>query len=80
MTSSAVRQRLHEYIRFADDKKVKAIYTIIEEEANQKHDIWTRAFLKEMNHRSKELKSGKVKGIAWAEVMKKSKALLAKKK
>lgn len=29
MTTTAIRQRLHEYIRFADEKKVKAIYTEI---------------------------------------------------
>lgn len=30
MNTSTIRQKLYEYIRVADDKKVKAIYTIIE--------------------------------------------------
>lgn len=80
MTTTAVRQRLHEYIRFADEKKVKAIYTIIEEEANEKHDVWTKEFLREMSYRAKELSSGKVKGKTWNEVLEKSTMLLSKKK
>lgn len=80
MTTSSVRQRLHEYIRFADDKKVKAIYTIIEEEMEGKRDIWTKKLLKEMNHRAKELKAGKAKGREWSIVQEKSTYLLSKKK
>ena len=63
MTSIAIRNRLFEYIRFADEKKIKAIYTIVEEEINEKHDIWTKEFIAEMQKRSYELESGKVKGI-----------------
>lgn len=80
MTATAIRQRLHEYIRFADDKKVKAFFNILKKEANENKDIWTKEFLAEMNLRSEELKTGKVKGRAWGSVLKKSHALLANKK
>ena len=80
MTATAIRQRLHEYIRFADEKKVKAIYTMIEEEANEKHDIWTKEFVKELDRRSKEMESGKVKGKPAESVLKKAESLLSKKK
>ena len=80
MTATAIRQRLHEYIRFADEKKVKAIYTMIEEEVNEKHDIWTKEFTKMMEKRANDLESGKVKGKSWDEVLKKSETLLSMEK
>ena len=40
MTATAIRQKLYEYIRFADDKKVKAIYTIVADEANDISEWW----------------------------------------
>lgn len=33
--TAAIRQKMYEYIRFADDKKVKAIYTMVAEEVNE---------------------------------------------
>ena len=35
MGALAIREKLQEYIRIADDKKVKAIYTIIENDINE---------------------------------------------
>lgn len=32
MNTATIRERLYEYIRVADEKKVKAIYTIVEDE------------------------------------------------
>ena len=71
MTTTAIRQRLYEYIRIADKKKVKAIYTMVEDEFNESSD-WTKdeQFMAELEKRSAEYKSGKVKGVPW-EVAKK---------
>jgi len=80
MTVTAIRQRLHEYIRFADDKKVKTFFNILKKEAEEKEDVWTKEFLSEISLRSNELKTGKVKGREWNSVLKKSRALLASKK
>jgi hypothetical protein len=80
MTATAIRQRLHEYIRFADDKKVKAFFNILKKEADESHDIWTKEFLAELSLRSIELKTGKVKGKEWSSVLKKSRAVIAAKK
>lgn len=68
MRTSEIRQKLFEYIRVADDKKVKAIYTMIESEIQEDEDIWTDEFLNELNKRTAELESGKVKGHSWEEV------------
>ena len=68
MTATAIRQRLYDYIRIAEDKNVKAIYTMLETEIEENFDYWNdKAFVDEINKRSEEYKSGKVKGIAWAD-------------
>ncbi|CAN5590521.1 hypothetical protein BH11BAC3_BH11BAC3_21910 [soil metagenome] len=36
MTTAAIRQQLHNYLEVAEDKKLKAIYTMMEEEIKQK--------------------------------------------
>ena len=65
MTTTAIREKLQEYIRVADDKKVKAIYTMVEDEI---YDRWNdKSFIAELNKRSSELKSSKTKGISWEE-------------
>ncbi len=51
MTTLAIRKSLQEYIRFADEKKIKALFTIVEDEIKQKRDFWTTEFLKEMKKR-----------------------------
>ena len=37
MNTATIRQRLHGYLETADEKKVKAIYTMLEDEINQQH-------------------------------------------
>lgn len=57
------RQKLHEYISTADDKKVKAIYTIIESDLNEMYEWWNdKELIAELDLRSDDLKSGKDKG------------------
>ena len=63
MTTALIRKKLQEYILTADEKKVKAIYTMVEDEI---YDPWgDKNFIAELNKRSSELKSNKEKGIAW---------------
>jgi hypothetical protein len=68
MSSAQIRQKLFEYIRFANEKKVRAIYTMVEDEIEEKHDLWTESFTAEMERRVKEIESGKVKGRNRSEV------------
>ena len=71
MNTTAIRQKLYEYIRVADDKKVKAIYTIIENDVNELYEWWNdKDLLEELNCRSADLKSGKDKGQSWEEAKK----------
>lgn len=69
MKTAMIRERLSEYIRFADDKKVQAIYTMVEDEIIDKLDLWKdKDFIHELDRRMEELESGKVKGITLDEV------------
>lgn len=66
MTSLAIREKLYNYIRVAEDKKVKAIYTMLENEIEEVHDYWNdESFVQELDNRSADYKSGKDKGILW---------------
>lgn len=68
MTTAAIRQKLYEYIRVADDKKVKAIFTMVEDEL-QAYEWWKdEEFAAELDKRNNDLKSGKVKGVSWDEM------------
>jgi len=72
MTTSTIRERLHTYLDIADDKKVKAIYALVEEdivENAEMNDHWKDPeFVAEMNRRAAEMESGAVKGSSWEEV------------
>ena len=72
MTASAIRKQLHTYLDVANDKKVKAIYALVEEDIADKTetgDHWNDpAFVTEMNRRAADMESGKDKGRSWEEV------------
>lgn len=70
MKTTTIREKLTDYIRSADEKKVKAIYTMLESEIAQEDDIWTDEFLNELNKRTSNYESGKVKAKPWKEVKK----------
>jgi hypothetical protein len=78
MSTAAIRQKLQEYIRFADDKKVKAIYVILENEIEEKHEEWSKEFEDEILRRIEDYESGKDKGISRREVTRKVEALAKK--
>ncbi len=66
MTSTIIRQKLYEYIKVADDKKLKAIYTLL---APIDHDItkwWQdKKMVEELKQQNADMESGKDKGVSW---------------
>lgn len=71
MDTATIRQKLYEYIRKADDKKVKAIYTIVENDIDQVNEWWQDdKLMAEIEQRAADLKSGKDKGISWEDLKK----------
>lgn len=67
METSEIRKRLTDYLQYADDKKVKAIYTMVEDEINTASNDWDEDFIEELNRRSKSFTDGTAKTYSWEE-------------
>jgi len=79
MSILTIREKLYDYIRVADDKKVKAIYMMLEDEIEQTNEWWKDPqFTKELDNRLEAMELGKDKGIS-IEELEKSVDLLRKK-
>lgn len=64
MSNAAIRNKLYDYIRVADDKKLNAIYNLLENEIEQTNEWWKdKQFIKELDSRYKELEDGSDKGV-----------------
>jgi hypothetical protein len=58
MKTTAIRQRLHQFIETAEEKKVKAIYTLFEDEITQDEWEYTDEFKAELDRRYAHYKNG----------------------
>lgn len=66
MNSITIRQKLHKYIEIADDKKIQAIYTMIEDDLVDQINWWEdEDFIANLDLISDNLKNGTDKGIVW---------------
>lgn len=67
MTTTAIREKLVNYLQVADEKKLKAIYTMVEDEINTAANDWDVDFVKELNRRSRSFTKGIAKTYSWKE-------------
>jgi hypothetical protein len=74
MTTLILRKKLRHYIDGADDKKLKAISTVLEKEIEEV--IWDDKFIKELKRRSEEMKSGQAKTYSWNEMEKAARKMI----
>lgn len=59
-----IRYKLYDYIRVADDKKLLAIYNLLENEIEETNEWWeNRSFIEELDNRYKAMESGKDNGF-----------------
>ena len=79
MTLAAVKEKLHSYIDHADDKKVKAMYTLVESDIEPDYEF-TDADMEELDRRRDDYLSGKSKSIPLEEHKKKLDRYIANKK
>lgn len=64
MNSTAIRHKLYDYIRLANDKKLHAIYDLLEDEIVEMNEWWKdKQFVEELDSRLKALETGKDKGF-----------------
>ena len=76
MTTNAIRQKLHSYLEVADDKKVKAMYVMMEGDIEESAVEYSDEFKKELDTRYADYKSGKAKMITAAESKRRIQKLL----
>ena len=62
MSTADIRQKFHNYIETAQDKKLKAIFAMVEEEIEENYSHWKdETFVAEINRREKNYLKGKTK-------------------
>lgn len=67
MTTTAIREKLVNYLKVADDKKVKAIYAMVEDEITISENDFDEDFIQELNKRCKDAAKGISKTYTWEE-------------
>ncbi len=67
MDTATIRQQLHNYLEVADDKKVKAIYTIIEKDIQENDFEYPDELKNELDKRYAEYKKGTAEMITASE-------------
>ena len=64
-----IREALHDYIRNANDEKVKAMYTLLETEIAAQGRWWEDdSLVAEMDKEYDAMEKGELKGYTWEEV------------
>jgi len=58
MTTIAIRKKLANYMKVADDKKIKAMYALFEDEIEQQEMEYTNEFKAELDRRYEYYKHG----------------------
>lgn len=69
MTTIAIREKLYDYIRVADDKELKAIYALLEGQMAPAAD-WAEdeEFVAELDERVRRYEVGIDRGYTWDEL------------
>ena len=81
MKATEIKKQLHDYIEAVDSKKLKAIYTVMEQDIKSHTDIWEdEDFVNELERRSASVLDGTAKTSTWEEVQLNAKKALAKKR
>lgn len=70
MKTQELKEKLHKYIETAEDKKLKAIYTMVEEEIEETDNCWEdEVFIGELERREKEYLNGRAKTYSLEETL-----------
>ncbi len=69
MTTAAIREKLYDYIRIADERKLKAIYCMLEDEITERTEWWKdKVFTKELDKEFSAWKNGRNKAFSLSEI------------
>lgn len=76
MSVTIIRQKLHSYLEVANDRKLKAIYAIMENDINEKRFEYTEDLKKELDSRVKSYLNGEAKLVSSSESKKRIQKIL----
>jgi len=76
MSVTEIRQKLHNYLEIAGDKKIKAIYTMMEDEIEESVTEYSDEFKRELERRTEAYKNGSEPLISASESKKRIEKLL----
>jgi len=79
MRTAQIRQQLHEYIETAEDKKLKAIYTLVENDIADEFEL-TAEQKKELDRRYDDYMNGVGETYTWEETVAMAEQALAERK
>ncbi|MDB5155841.1 MAG: hypothetical protein JWR50_548 [Mucilaginibacter sp.] len=69
MTTAAIREKLYDYIKEADDKKIEAIYSLFEDQMAPSVNWWEdEEVVAELDERVRRWKAGIDRTYTWDEV------------
>ena len=69
MIQASVKEKLHEYIEHADEKKIQAIYTLVENDIEDRSSLYDEETLNSFRATSADYFAGKIKGRPMQESM-----------
>ena len=79
MTKPALKEKLHEYIKNDDKRKVQSIYTLVENEIEYRSDLYDEVTLNSFRAISEDYFSGKTKSYTVEESMNRIRKQISKK-
>lgn len=80
MSTAEIRQKIHNYLEIAGDKKVKAIYTMMEAEIEEAEIEYSSEFKEDLDQRYSNYKKGITKPISAEESKKRIQKILDSKR
>lgn len=78
MNTAKIRQHLHNYLEVADDKKIKALYVMMENEIAENVVVYDEALKTELNQLEESYHDGSAKLYSAVESKKRIKEILGK--
>ena len=76
MDTTTITQQLHNYLEVADDKKIKALYTITEKDIHENDFVYSDELKDELDKRYLEYKNGTAEMINASESKKRIEKIL----
>lgn len=80
MNTTSIRQQLQNYLEVADDKKVKALYTMMEDDIRGANVEYSDELKAELDSRYSSYKRGKAKMVTQEESKKRINKIISKRK